>query len=103
MNTIPVYHQAGAAGYLLKDSKPHKIISAIENVMQGGSAMSPQIASRTLDLLRNATKKETFPTPDDYNLSDRETELLRLPVQGNTYQLIADAMFISHVTVRKHI
>jgi DNA-binding NarL/FixJ family response regulator len=95
--------KAGAAGYLLKDSKPHKIISAIEDVMQGGSAMSPHIASRTLDLLRNATKTETFPTPNDYNLSERETELLQLLVQGNTYQLIADTMFISHGTVRKHI
>lgn len=95
--------QAGAAGYLLKDSKPHKIVSAIEDVMQGGAAMSPHVALKTLELLRDATKQKKMPTPDDYNLSERETELLQLLVQGNTYQQIADTMFISHGTVRKHI
>lgn len=95
--------KAGAAGYLLKDSKPHKIVSAIEDVMTGGAAMSPHIAWRTLDLLRAATTKVSLPTPGDYNLSDRETELLQLLVQGNTYQQIADGMFISHGTVRKHV
>ena len=96
--------KAGASGYLLKDSKPHKILTAIEDIMQGGAPMSPHIASRTLELLRNSsTKNENFPKPADYNLSDRETQLLQLLVEGNTYQQIADCMFISHGTVRKHI
>lgn len=96
--------KAGAAGYLLKDSKPHKIITAIEDIMQGGAPMSPHIASRTLELLRaSANKNNNLPKPDDYNLSERETQLLQLLVEGNTYQQIADTMFISHGTVRKHI
>lgn len=96
--------KAGAAGYLLKDSKPHRIITAIEDIMDGGAPMSPHIASRTLELLRNtAGSKEKFPTPTDYKLSDREVQLLQLLVEGNTYQQIADSMFISHGTVRKHI
>jgi DNA-binding NarL/FixJ family response regulator len=95
--------KAGAAGYLLKDSKPHKIVSAIEDVMQGGAAMSPHVASKTLGLLRSASAQKKLPTPEDYNLSDRETELLQLLVEGNTYQQIADQMYISHGTVRKHV
>lgn len=96
--------KAGAAGYLLKDSKPHKIITAIEDIMQGGAPMSPHIASRTLELLRNsADNNKNLPTPDDYNLSERETQLLQVLVEGNSYQRIADNMFISHGTVRKHI
>ncbi|NTS39800.1 response regulator transcription factor [Flavisolibacter sp. BT320] len=95
--------KAGAAGYLLKDSKPHKIITAIEDVMAGGAAMSPDIAWKTLHLLRKATHQETMPTPGDYDLSARETELLQLLVEGHTYQQIADRMFISHGTVRKHV
>ena len=96
--------KAGASGYLLKDSKPHRIVTAIEDIMEGGAPMSPHIASRTLQLLRNtATKNQGFPKPSDYNLSERETELLQWLVAGNTYQQIADAMFISHGTVRKHV
>ena len=96
--------KAGAAGYLLKDSKPHRIITAIEDVMSGGAPMSPHIASRTLELLRNtASQSKGMPTPDDYKLSDREVQLLQSLVEGNTYQQIADTMFISHGTVRKHV
>lgn len=95
--------KAGAAGYLLKDSKPHRIITAIEDIMNGGAPMSPHIASRTLELLRNTAGGNDFPTPDDYNLSEREIQLLQLLVEGNTYQQIADSIFISHGTVRKHI
>lgn len=96
--------KAGAAGYLLKDSKPHRIVSAIEDIMEGGAPMSPHIASRTLQLLRDsANKHELHPKPADYKLSERETELLQLLVEGNTYQQIADSIFISHGTVRKHV
>ncbi|MCY7422826.1 MAG: response regulator transcription factor [Chitinophagaceae bacterium] len=96
--------KAGAAGYLLKDSKPHRIITAIEDIMAGGAPMSPHIASRTLELLRNSTaNSKHLPTPLDYKLSDREVQLLQLLVEGNTYQQIADSMFISHGTVRKHV
>lgn len=95
--------KAGAAGYLLKDSKPHRIVSAIEDVLDGGAAMTPSIAWKTLNLLRKATESATLPTPDDYNLSARETELLHLLVEGHTYQQIAARMFISHGTVRKHV
>lgn len=96
--------KAGAAGYLLKDSKPHRIITAIEDIISGGAPMSPHIASRTLELLRNtAVTGKGMPTPDDYKLSDREVQLLQSLVEGNTYQQIADTMFISHGTVRKHV
>ncbi len=95
--------KAGASGYLLKDSKPHKIVSAIEDVMEGGAALSPNIASKTLALLRRSAETATHPTTEDYNLSPREAELLQLLVQGMTYQQIADRLFISHGTVRKHV
>lgn len=95
--------KAGASGYLLKDSKPFRIISAMEDVMQGGAAMSPSIASKALGLLRYNSQQAVLPTPDDYNLSAREIELLELLIQAYTYQQIADKMCISHGTVRKHV
>lgn len=95
--------KAGAAGYLLKDSKPHRIITAIEDVLMGGAPMSPHIASKTLDLLRSKTTSANELQPHDYNLSDRETEILKLLAKGSSYQQIANELFISHGTVRKHV
>jgi DNA-binding NarL/FixJ family response regulator len=95
--------KSGAAGYLLKDSKPYKIISAIEDVMLGGGPMSPHIAAKALNLLREKTTTTKSPQPEDYDLSNREIELLQHLVQGASYQQIADKLFISSGTVRKHV
>ena len=97
--------QAGAAGYLLKDSKPQRILQAIEDVLMGGAPMSPQIATKTLEILRDYNKSTPSAEvqPEDYNLSERETELLELLVHGMSYKSIGEKMFISTGTVRKHV
>lgn len=95
--------KAGAAGYLVKDARPHRIVNAIEDIMEGGAAMSPHIAWKTLEFLRESAKQSANPTPGDYNLTPREIELLELLVAGDTYQQIADRMYITHGTVRKHV
>ncbi len=95
--------KAGAAGYLLKDSKTSRILQAIDDLLHGGAPMSPHIASKTLEFLRTASNIPKEMQPQDYDLSERETDLLRQLVQGLSYQQIADKLFISHGTVRKHI
>ncbi len=95
--------KAGAAGYLLKDCKAYKIVSAIEDVILGGGPMSPHIAAKALTLLREKTVTPQTPQPIDYKLSDRESELLQQLVKGLSYQQIAEKLYISHGTVRKHI
>jgi DNA-binding NarL/FixJ family response regulator len=95
--------KAGAAGYLLKDSKTSRILQAIDDLLHGGAPMSPHIASKTLEFLRTASNTPKEMQPKDYDLSERETDLLRQLVQGLSYQQIADKLFISHGTVRKHI
>jgi DNA-binding NarL/FixJ family response regulator len=95
--------KAGAAGYLLKDSKTSRILQAIDDLLHGGAPMSPHIASKTLEFLRTANNTPKEMQPKDYDLSERETDLLRQLVQGLSYQQIADKLFISHGTVRKHI
>lgn len=95
--------KAGASGYLLKDSKTSRILQAIEDILEGGAPMSPHIASKTLELLRSASQNEQQKQPKDYDLSERETEILSQLVKGLSYQQIADKFFISHGTVRKHI
>lgn len=93
---------AGANGYLLKDARPSKLISAIQEAIEGGAPMSPQIASKTLQLVRGE-RTETIPEKNDFELTRRELEILHRISSGDTYQQIADKLFISPKTVRKHI
>ncbi len=93
---------AGATGYLLKDEKPGKILSAFEEAMEGGAPMSPVIASKSLQLIRGKNP-DAAQNSEEFNLTKREIEVLEFIAKGETYQQIADKTFISPKTVRKHI
>jgi DNA-binding NarL/FixJ family response regulator len=93
---------AGATGYLLKDEKPVKILSAFEEAMDGGAPMSPVIAAKSLQLIRGKNP-DAKSTANEFNLSEREVEILECISKGENYQQIADKLFISPKTVRKHI
>ena len=94
---------AGARGYLIKDTPPRQIHQAIQEALQGGAPMSPLIASKALALIRGNREAPKTNIPEEYNLTPREAEILDLLVQGLTYQQIADRLFISYGTVRKHV
>ncbi len=101
--------KAGANGYLLKDEKISIIIDYIQQVVElGGAPMSPRIARKAMNLLMNASLNKNSPiTKDDlqsvYELSDREVEVLKLVVDGLEYKAIAQKIYLSTHTVRKHI
>lgn len=92
---------AGANGYLLKDSKPARLIAAMEEAIEGGAPMSPNIAAKALQMIRG--NHSVVAEKNDFNLTKRELELLEQLATGDTYQEIADKLFISSKTVRKHI
>ena len=98
--------KAGASGYLLKDEPSKVIADAIREVLEfGGVPMSPRVARKAMNLLMNA-KLESLPKDapiDDYQLSNREMDILKLMVDGYDYKIVADKLFISPHTVRKHI
>jgi DNA-binding NarL/FixJ family response regulator len=99
--------KAGADGYLLKYEKASLVVECIVQLSETGSApMSPRIARKTLDLLMNASipkmEKENN-EKQDYALSDRELEILKLTVDGYGYKQIAQKLFLSSHTVKKHI
>ena len=98
--------RAGASGYLLKEDKALNIEEAMKNVVQfDGIPMSPAIARRAMDLLRD-TPKPTASMQNaiiDHQLSDREMEILREVVKGYNHHEIADKLFISPNTVRTHV
>lgn len=91
--------QAGANGYLLKKSKIIEIIEAIHEIHQGGSPMTPSIARKVLDFF---SKPQNQPNPEE-KLSDRELDILKCLVSGDSYKMIAAHCFISMGTVRTHI
>jgi DNA-binding NarL/FixJ family response regulator len=98
---------AGASGYLLKDEKPTKIVNAIEEVMQGGVPMSATVAQKTLALLRNQSSLPTISAevnldPKVFDLTLREVEILKEIAAGLSYKQIAEKLFISDKTVKKH-
>src|SRR5687768_740692 len=85
---------AGANGYLLKTATPEVILASAREVLAGGGPMSPAIARRVLNLFA----QENAPRWD-YQLSDREREVLGWLVEGKTKQQIGSALFISPHTV----
>ncbi len=89
---------AGANGYILKKTSPQKLLEAVRDVYTGGSPMSSSIARKVLSTFdKNSSRK------NDYNLSERETELLVLLSHGKSYKQIASELYISIDTVRKHL
>jgi DNA-binding NarL/FixJ family response regulator len=98
--------EAGAAGYLLKDSSPTKIVDEIRSLASGGSPISPIIARQILARFRqNIADTATAPgaTPPPQLLSGREKEVLDLITKGFTAQEIARLMQLSHFTVRSFV
>ncbi|MEO8761593.1 MAG: response regulator transcription factor [Bacteroidia bacterium] len=99
--------KAGANGYLLKDEPLEKIKEAIRNLLDdNGAPMSPAIARKALDLLMHAkvvVKGDKAKQADEYNLTEREKEILKHLVNGFEYKEIAVFTEISPNTIRNHI
>lgn len=100
--------KAGADGYLLKDEPVEKIKEAIINLLNDeGAPMSPSIARRALNLLMNSkvefSKKDSVEKTNEYNLTDREKEVLTFLVEGLEYKEIGMKMSVSPNTIRNHI
>ncbi|WP_264560489.1 response regulator [Flavobacterium sp. N2270] len=94
--------KAGADGYLLKDVNPHALFGGIVETLNGGAAMNPSIALKTLKLLRNPVSFEDV-AKEEINLTAREIDVLEQLAQGLSYTVIAENLFLSPSTVRKHI
>ncbi len=90
--------RSGACGYLLKTTGAGVVAQAILEAANGGSPMSPSIASRVVSLLAKLMK----PMPQKVALSPREKELLTLMVEGLTAKEIADRMSVSIHTTGTH-
>jgi len=95
--------KAGADGYLLKEINPKDLYEGILETLNGGAAMNPSIAMKTLKLLRNPIDIQNPRDQEEISLSTREVEVLEQLSKGLSYTVIADHLFLSPSTVRKHI
>jgi DNA-binding NarL/FixJ family response regulator len=86
--------EAGATGYLLKDSPRSELMRAVRAAHQGETVLAPSVASRLVSQFR---------APAVDALSDRELEVLTLIAQGETNRGAATRLFISEATVKTHL
>jgi DNA-binding NarL/FixJ family response regulator len=85
--------EAGATGYLLKDTPPDELADAVRTAAAGRSALGPEIAQRLMDRVRAPAE----------TLSLREIEVLQLVADGLSNQQISERLFLSQATVKSHL
>jgi DNA-binding NarL/FixJ family response regulator len=93
----------GASGYILKNDPPHKYIEAINEIFNGGAPMSASIAKKVMGFFTSKNIILVQPSTEDYLLSEREKEILKMMVDGDDFGHIAKKTFISYETVRTHV
>ena len=92
--------QYGAEGYILKTASVTQIAQSIDEVMKGGAAMTPSIALKVMRYFSNKTSADNTAL---YNLSPKESEVLKHLSDGLSYKMVADKMGISYFTVNNHV
>jgi DNA-binding NarL/FixJ family response regulator len=95
--------KAGARGYLLKDMDPDRLAMALHGVLEGEAALPRSLVSRVLREFRTREQGGRLVRPGEGNLTNREWEVLDSMSEGRTTAEIAKRLFVSEVTVRRHI
>jgi DNA-binding NarL/FixJ family response regulator len=93
--------EAGASGYILKDSPAEHLLLAIREVYRGGSYMSPRMLAHLVDDFRSRVRSD-HPVPRFDTLTGREKEVLKLLAEGNSVKEIASDLDLSLKTVETH-
>ena len=99
-----VYHAlaAGAAGFLLKDMPPERLIAAVQTIVGGDTLLAPAITRRLIEAYLDVHRCDPNIAPVN-DLTARETEVFRLVASGMTNQEIADNLTLSEATVKTHL
>jgi DNA-binding NarL/FixJ family response regulator len=110
--------QAGASGFLLKNSSPEKLIEAVQVVARGDALLSPDVTRRVIEAARTtgateSTKEEVIAPPPEAPaeivdpalgaLTEREREVLQLLAEGLSNTEIAARMYVGEATVKTHV
>ncbi len=95
--------RAGADGYLLKKTPPAKLLEHLKDLYEGGSPMTASIARQIIEMFNQLHEAGDAKKGEEYNLTQREKEVLQLMVKGYTYKMAAAEFYISVETIRSHI
>lgn len=93
--------EGGASGYILKRAAGQHLLEAIKDLYNGGSPMSSEIARKVVSSFR--LRQSRAIAPESASLTERENEILDLLAQGYRMKEIADKLFVSINTIRKHL
>ncbi|MBN9194987.1 MAG: response regulator transcription factor [Microbacterium sp.] len=93
---------AGASGFLVKDTEPVDLIRAVRVVAAGDALLSPSVTRRLLERAATGLRETSVPS-ELAELTDRETEVLRLVAHGLTNDEIAQRLFLSPLTAKTHV
>jgi DNA-binding NarL/FixJ family response regulator len=93
--------QAGALGYILKSTPSPQIVTAIRNLHQGYSQLGPTIAPKVFSQLKPPSTK--IAAESSHNLSDRETEILKLLAQGKNNREISQTLHLTEGTIKNYL
>ena len=94
--------KAGATGYLVKSASRQELLDAVRRVAEGDTVFTPGLAGLVLGEYRRLSEPATH-DPDQPELTERETEVLRMVAKGMSYKQIADRLVLSHRTVQNHV
>jgi DNA-binding NarL/FixJ family response regulator len=92
--------KAGAHGYFLKKTAPDKLFEGIHDVLEGGAPMTPSVARRVLQMFAQNSSESS---KNEFDLTEREIEILSMLSKGMSYKMIADASRITYHTVNAHL
>lgn len=95
--------QAGAAGFLIKDTEPSDMLRAVRLAAAGESLLSPSVTRRVIDTFRRRSGTRHRPHPRLNELTDREREVLALIGEGLSNADIAERLVVSPATARTHV
>lgn len=95
--------QAGAAGFLLKDTPADDLIAAIRAVAGGGSWLDPRVTPRVLEAVRDTKRVARGAIRGFEDLSEREREVLTLIASGASNAEIAQTLYVSERTIKGHV
>lgn len=95
--------KAGADGYFLKEVNPQELYNGIQETLSGGAGMTPSIALKALKLLREPLVFDDSIAKEEISLTSREIEVLEQLSKGLKYNAIAENLYLSPGTIRKHV